>query len=592
MASLSKITSNIAKTVGTVSSVTSRISSITSSEEGSSSGIRDLYTNGFYGDTTNFYPSVFSRIFDEPTYLTFKIDFDFNTKMIENFAPNNNDPLSIVAYDNMPMPFLSLGTTNYYSTFKYLSNNKGEQQRANMLYLFISGLKDIQQNYPYYFNSIEGLGDLMKINTKNGIRLKDDEGILTIKCYESLDLKITQLLQLYRKIVWDDVYQRWILPDMMRYFKMNIYISEIRLFHSMSSSSSKNNQSKLIDIPSSINSTSYSDISSSSNSLDKINNILNNACAISSQVLGTNSTITKNLNSTNSVIDSINSIKTDINSDFIKLCNNAINDVMPTIKLECNMCEFVIDDTLSHVNSLLSYKSTTQTEPVLKIKVNKLRDTQLYPLNANLKTMSNNYSIDLSLTKGSKLMKGAYISDNDLTHGFYQDKNGNWISNYSARNIELSDTNRITKTIKRINSNLDTEKNNNGNLNYRIANSSESTAAMSLLYGVLNQFTSSDAYSAATSINEIKNFIYNNDNTINSISNNENEILNLKNNSFKEILNNISKSAATEKTALTELSGFILSEINKPEATKKLNKISNVDNNIKSTATSFTKLNE
>ena len=90
-------------------------------------------------------------------------------------------------------------------------------------------LKDIQNNFPYYFYSIEGLSSLNKIDPKTGRRA--NEGELTIKCYEGIDLKITQLLQMIRKVMWDDIYQRWALPDMMRYFSMRIYISEIRTFH-------------------------------------------------------------------------------------------------------------------------------------------------------------------------------------------------------------------------------------------------------------------------------------------------------------------------------------------------------------------------
>ena len=37
-------------------------------------------------------------------------------------------------------------------------------------------------------------------------------------------------MELYRKAAWDDVYQRWILPENMREFKMIIYIFERRTF--------------------------------------------------------------------------------------------------------------------------------------------------------------------------------------------------------------------------------------------------------------------------------------------------------------------------------------------------------------------------
>jgi hypothetical protein len=43
-------------------------------------------------------------------------------------------------------------------------------------------------------------------------------------------LKVKTLLQLYRKAAWDDAWQRWILPENMRQFKMIIYVFERRMF--------------------------------------------------------------------------------------------------------------------------------------------------------------------------------------------------------------------------------------------------------------------------------------------------------------------------------------------------------------------------
>jgi hypothetical protein len=51
-----------------------------------------------------------------------------------------------------------------------------------------------------------------------------------VECWEGLDLKIRTLMEFYRKAAWDDVYQRWILPENMRQFKMIIYVFERRTF--------------------------------------------------------------------------------------------------------------------------------------------------------------------------------------------------------------------------------------------------------------------------------------------------------------------------------------------------------------------------
>lgn len=77
-----------------------------------------------------------------------------------------------------------------------------------MLSKFRSMLMSIQNDYPYYFKSVEGLSGLLKVDPTAGIRVTPENGVLTIKCHEALDLRITELLSMYRKIAWDDVYQR------------------------------------------------------------------------------------------------------------------------------------------------------------------------------------------------------------------------------------------------------------------------------------------------------------------------------------------------------------------------------------------------
>ena len=215
--------------------------------------IRDLNTNGFLAQNSVYKPYFFARAFDEPTYLSFRIEFIFNDPVRNNMYNNvgitgdREYGYYSTMYDYMPEPFLqgfgefknflpgkngedvfdtSLGIT--MSSEDYLDRNIGDHARAMLLHNFKAALKDVSDNFPYYFTSLNGLDTLTSIEPDGGIRVKD--GVITLDCMEGLDLKITQLLQMYRKIVWDDTYQRWVLPDMMRYFGMRIYVSEIRLF--------------------------------------------------------------------------------------------------------------------------------------------------------------------------------------------------------------------------------------------------------------------------------------------------------------------------------------------------------------------------
>ena len=105
--------------------------------------------------------------------------------------------------------------------------NRNEDRRAQYIKNFVQGLYTIQRDMPYLFKSINGLDKLTDFDAARGQRLKDVT--LRLTCInEGIDRKIKTLLELYRKAAWDDVYQRYVLPDIMRYFKMIVYVFEAR----------------------------------------------------------------------------------------------------------------------------------------------------------------------------------------------------------------------------------------------------------------------------------------------------------------------------------------------------------------------------
>lgn len=514
---------NISNISNTASQGLNSLSSIFSSETGSTRGIRNTYLNGFFNEGNSQYtPNVFSRLFDEPTYLSFRVEFNFDNNYYNsvNYVDYLPEPFLNLDAKNPDSPFVSPSeyyknsdynqTDNYdwiqtydwsnylqivnakyansrigngieYSTYDYLRNALGESRRADMLYLFVNSLKDVQEHFPYYFQSINGLGSLLKVNAKDGIRLKDGENRITIKCLEGLDLKITQLLQLYKNIVWDEVYQRWILPDMMRYFNMKIYVSEIRLFHTSNKSTSDPNSGWMYNFKSgnhSLNASSYDQLNSTS-LLENLNNVLNTASAISSQVSGTNSTITGALNTANHAVDTVNDVKQDISSLMYHLCNNAINDVMPTICIDCHMCEFDIENTLGHIDSLsASTKGNTSPEPELAIKVGKVFAKQIYPLNRDLSSTQNEYVVTLS----DDFMAGAYIDEITLSKRNASASDPHLALNNDTSNV-VAET-RISSGLNRLG--FDTNKSDNSDLSYSPSKGSEDIAAVGLTTGILN----------------------------------------------------------------------------------------------------------
>ena len=149
----------------------------------------------------------------DPTYIGFQIKLDYSLNVEGDL-------------DDLPHGlFTSDPKTDPYSCYNYLMS-RGETKRAEYILEFETKFKKIVDNYPWYFVKVSGLADSWKIDTKNNFRGKEKK--LVIETLESIDLRMTMIMDLYRKAVFDAVYMRWAVPDHMRYFKMKVIVSEIR----------------------------------------------------------------------------------------------------------------------------------------------------------------------------------------------------------------------------------------------------------------------------------------------------------------------------------------------------------------------------
>ncbi len=184
------------------------------------SGFADRVVKGFVDNKAPLFPgstqpsggSVVNKVLDDPTYLGFSVYFDFV-----------NSPLLFVSDDN--------ALEGDYA-YKYLSEVSPE--RAKLLKIFVNSLQYLQNNKPYVFQTIEGLDRCWNIATD----LKDaymggDDAKIGITCLESLDLRMTGLMDLYRKIVFDTNGRREIVPRNLRMFKCTIIVQEIRRFKTL-----------------------------------------------------------------------------------------------------------------------------------------------------------------------------------------------------------------------------------------------------------------------------------------------------------------------------------------------------------------------
>ena len=644
----------------TISSVLRSLNSIVSRNM-SSSEIRERYTNGFYNTSSSIYtPKVYSKMFDEPTYLTFRIEFDFrpdkeenitsvkyrrssdlvasaypenitvkflgNNKTIYNSNNEKKDDLyskTVVneGFNKMPEPLLSYDkdkNNEYYSTVNYLNDNLGEYYRSKLLKDFINGLKDIQDNYPYYFTSIEGLNALTKVTPEQGIRINSENSTITIKCLEGLDLKITSLMQMYRKIAWDDVYQRWILPDMMRYFGINIYVSEIRLFHSYAIPNKI--RPGVYDFDTNfMNSSTLTDAKPSL--LSKAGNLLNSAIATSVRLVGNNNNVVNGISAADSIIDAIISVNSAVKSNAYKLCDNAINDFMPTIKYECHMCEFDISDSNEHISSLSSAKSgIASPEPTIKIKIGNVTEKMVFPLQSGSLNLSGYVNGSTTYEYDSSVNA---ISDDDLQNEatWRRPHDAEEIGSYDISQIATKAKNQaITNKRNRINSKYGELVTNEDCIQMQIPANS---AMQSLIQGSLNyafdktdlsnlstattksddknipvnvysnmyddtliakfpqNFTNKNILIASVALSNVIKNIYDGQ-TINSAGFDASTKANVSENVFIKVLDKLSNSTATDpdSTAVKVLAKMILSEYNTSNPTSKnasKNKISELN---------------
>ena len=100
----------------------------------------------------------------------------------------------------------------------------GEASRADSLVKFRNSLKELTTKFPYYLQTINGLGEMYKFDSKNAL----DERVLEIITLESVDLRIAGMVDTYMKVYWDIDYRRCMLPYNLQQVTFTVLVSEIR----------------------------------------------------------------------------------------------------------------------------------------------------------------------------------------------------------------------------------------------------------------------------------------------------------------------------------------------------------------------------
>ena len=191
---------------------------------------------------------------EDPTYMGFKLVFDIDgvLKIDKNtyIAPSpllkrgsgggaylaSPYPRVLAKSDagNLKAQLLqaqsSLGGVEYLSAAGYLME-RGYVKRAKMIDQFVNLLSYIQDKSPWFFQSIEGLDEVLKVDTfSEDFDATRGDKFITINTLESVDLRVNALGDLYRKATFDFEYMRELVPKNLRRFNMWIIVTEIRNF--------------------------------------------------------------------------------------------------------------------------------------------------------------------------------------------------------------------------------------------------------------------------------------------------------------------------------------------------------------------------
>lgn len=175
--------------------------------------------HNFYGvrnKVDNFKKGFLLDPYDQPTYLTFALDFRFESTNVATSDFLWSSPL-----------FEKGGENNPNSAQTYLGSI-GYKDKENNLAKLKSILEYLTFNAPWYFQSISGLDKLWSGATNIKDAYKGKEATLTIETMEAIDLRITEIANLYRSSIYDKVYMRELVPDNLRWFAMDVYIAEAR----------------------------------------------------------------------------------------------------------------------------------------------------------------------------------------------------------------------------------------------------------------------------------------------------------------------------------------------------------------------------
>lgn len=150
--------------------------------------------------------------YQDPTFLSFVMLFDYN--------------------DNENSPLLSDAAEIFIKKLADSEDGTFYKERLESLQNFKKALKTINNEMPWFWQSVNGLDKIQQYNPENAY-LGGPSALLTITTLESINLTVSGLMHLYRKAIFDERKWTYILPANLRKFRMFIYVTEVRTIQNL-----------------------------------------------------------------------------------------------------------------------------------------------------------------------------------------------------------------------------------------------------------------------------------------------------------------------------------------------------------------------
>jgi hypothetical protein len=266
---------------------------------------------------------------EDPTYLTFNLRFLFTpTESITGLVAG-----------------LLLPRNNVLSACNYL-DRINEPNRADLLEKFISDLQTISMQYPWYFQTITGVQKLTQMHLEDAMSVHGgDDSALEIDC-------------LYRKATYDRAYRRNMLPDNLRQFNCQIYVTEFRKFHTFTTASPNNsNQSPLAQV------------------FDGLQDISNLAPTVNSLLSSRN--IGSIINNGSILADQLSELS-GLQAAAAKIIS--LDNFISVLTYNLDRCTFNLDDLSPFLTELSAAKSDDPIKQKFKIVALKFSENNNYPI--------------------------------------------------------------------------------------------------------------------------------------------------------------------------------------------------------------------